>query len=66
MVVEVVAVVMGRPKIPGESVYVRLDPELAEELTRYVREQDGPARTTKNSVINFALKKFFEDLQKNA
>ena len=55
----------GRPKVPGSSVYVRLSPQNAEALDRYIgRSGEGPGRMSKTSVINWALKKFFEEVEK--
>lgn len=52
----------GRPKVPGESVYVRLDPEVAEALDTYVEStKDTPAKVSKTSVINHALKVWLQD-----
>lgn len=51
----------GRPKVPGKSIYVRLDPDVGEKLVLYVEQQkQGPSKITQNSVINFAVKQFLE------
>lgn len=49
----------GRPKVPGESVYVRLDPDLAGKLNRRVDELKD-LKVSKNRIINLALKKYFD------
>ena len=55
----------GRPRVKGQSVYVRLAPEVAEELTAYVeRAKVGPAPVSKSATINWALRKFLSELPK--
>ena len=52
---------MGRPTVPGESVYVRLSPEVATQLNEYVAQQNtGIAKVSKTSVINWALREFLK------
>lgn len=52
---------MARPRVVGESVYVRLEPEVAQKLAAYMgRFKDGPATVSKTAVINLAVKNFLE------
>ena len=59
----------GRPKLLGKQVYIRLEPEVHEKLDQYIEQHEtGPAKVTKSSVINHALKVFLDqqDQQKGA
>lgn len=47
----------GRPRVPGESVYVRLDPAVAEKLNKKVEELKD-LKVSKTSIINAALKSY--------
>lgn len=54
----------GRPKVPGESVYVRLDTDIGERLNMYVKSL-SEFKVSKNSVINAAIKTYLKTKETN-
>lgn len=57
----------GRPPKGGQNMSVRFDSDVWERLNEYVRQQSaGPGMVSKNSVVNWALKKFLENPENNA
>ena len=53
---------MARPRKPGVQFHILLDPDLAERLERYVRSEQG---ATKTFILNQALRKYLDELEKN-
>ena len=51
----------GRPKKNGQEVYIRLDDEVYRRLIDHVKKKSiGPAKVTKTSIINYAVKIFLD------
>ncbi len=52
---------------PGSSIYVRLPADLASRLDRAVALLDAatPGRVSKNAVINAAVRRYLDWLEKN-
>jgi hypothetical protein len=54
----------GRPRVPGVMAHIRIPPAIDEKIEKYVEEHNkGPAKVTKNSVVIYALEKFFAELE---